>query len=98
MDYEEILREIFKILIERGKALELNVSGFHREPRFSPLPCLTVLKLFSQMGGGLVTIGTDAHIKEHVGKNLLDGAMLLKSAGFKYEAFFQDRKPKMSEL
>ena len=97
-DYPEITDMIFKKLIEKGRALEVNISGLCRTPHFDYLPPLVLVKRYRELGGELVTLGTDAHVFEQCGQHMKDGSEFLKEAGFKYLAHFRDRKPKMIEL
>ncbi|MEG1971854.1 MAG: histidinol-phosphatase HisJ family protein [Oscillospiraceae bacterium] len=97
-NFQEIIEEIFKVIIKKGKSLELNVSGFHREPHFQPLPDIETLKFYKSLGGELVTIGSDAHCTNYVGESLNEGAELLKAAGFNYQAFYTQRIPTAYKL
>lgn len=90
--YEEIIRQCFKTLIQNGKGIEINTSGY-RQKYGKPLPDLYWVKLFHEMGGEIISLGSDAHRTSDLGKNLSDGAELALSAGFKYLCYFQERKP-----
>lgn len=98
-EFTDRLREIFTILAENGKALEINVSGpcrYGSEGR--TMPGLPELKLFRACGGEFVTIGTDAHEARHVGGALTIGVDLARAAGFDYQAVYHNRKPTMVPL
>ena len=56
------LEEIFSLMIPRGIGLELNTNRGN-----DPLPSANILRLYRQMGGEIVTIGSDAHVPEHIG-------------------------------
>ncbi len=92
---EEDIKEILKIIIERKKALELNTSnsldGFF-------MPNEHILKLYKEMGGELITLGSDAHIAENVDKGLIIGKELLKKCGFTKYYYYENRKPKIAEI
>ncbi len=90
--FEEILRELFTLLAQNGKALEINTSGLYRSPDGRTMPELWELRLFRECGGELVTLGSDAHRAEHVGGGIDAGLALLRAAGFRYQATFANRQ------
>ncbi len=57
---ESKLIKILKSIIARKKALELNSSGF-RQSLGESMPNEYVISLYSQLGGRLITTGSDAH-------------------------------------
>ncbi len=94
-DYQEPIDEVLRTLALTGKGLEVNTSGLRLG---FTLPSLPYVKRFHQLGGEIVTIGSDAHRREHVGFGIDAGMDLLKEAGFKYFAFYRERKPVMLRL
>ena len=56
------------------------------------------MKLFRELGGEILTIGSDAHTPEDIGANVADGAELAKAAGFRYLAYFKERKPNFIKI
>lgn len=90
--FDDLIYEILKRLVERGKALELNVSGY-RNNFGEPMAAPYMLKMYRQLGGDLITIGTDAHEPRHMAEGLEEGMALLKSCGFRYVTRYKDRKP-----
>jgi histidinol-phosphatase (PHP family) len=90
--YEEIIREIFKTLISGGKGIEINTSGL-RQKYGKTFPDLYYIKLFRDMGGDIITVGSDSHNVNDVGKGVFEGAELAKAAGFEYFTYFEERKP-----
>ena len=85
------LEKIFKILIEKNRALELNTSNAATTNFF--MPSKRILSLYKEMGGELVTIGTDAHTVDKIDSGFLLGKQLLKDCGFKNYFYFKQRKP-----
>lgn len=96
-DYEEEFKKLFSILIEKGRGIEVNTSGL-RQPIGEPLPPLYLVRLFRQCGGEIVTVGSDAHSRRDVGKNIKEGLALLKAAGFSYVSAFEGRKVRFEKL
>ena len=58
--YEEVIREILKTLADKNLALEINTAGLRREIGQTS-PTLEYVKLFRELGGELLTFGSDAH-------------------------------------
>jgi len=61
---DNIIRRIFQEMIDREIALEINFSGF-RKPMKSLMPDQEQLDLYYDLGGRLITIGSDSHALEH---------------------------------
>jgi histidinol-phosphatase (PHP family) len=98
-EFEQPLRAIFTALSRRNKALELNLSPLRHPGALQPtLPGLWELGLFRDCGGELVTLGSDAHRSEQVGRCLVQGAALLHKAGFSRQVFFRGRHPEFFAL
>lgn len=90
--FEDMIIEIFTILIEKEKALEINVSGL-RQPIGVTLPDADYVRLFHQMGGKYVTIGSDAHYAYDVGRDCDKGMKLAYDCGFRNFTLFERREP-----
>ncbi|BCN31595.1 histidinol-phosphatase HisJ family protein [Anaeromicropila herbilytica] len=95
--YSEILDEVLKTIIHSRKALEINTAGFkyglgHFHPQTD------VLKRYLELGGELITIGSDAHKKEHLAYDFDKTSDILKSMGLKYYVEFENRTPKICPL
>ncbi|MGN0675879.1 MAG: histidinol-phosphatase HisJ family protein, partial [Oscillospiraceae bacterium] len=58
--FDEIIADSFKALIEKGKGIEINTSGF-RQKYGDTFPSLKYVKLFRELGGEIISIGSDAH-------------------------------------
>ncbi|NLM50722.1 MAG: histidinol phosphate phosphatase, partial [Clostridiaceae bacterium] len=92
-----ILDKVLKTAIEKGRGIELNLSGL-RQGLGEPLPKIEVLKRYKELGGEIITLGSDAHYPGHVGANLEDGFEILKEAGFKYFTVYENRKPQFIKI
>ena len=90
--YYDITDEIFKVLISNGKALEINTSGL-RQPIGKTMPTENYVRRFRELGGELLTLGSDAHFTEHVGAGIDNGYEIAENCGFKYVTYFRNRKP-----
>lgn len=76
-DYSDITDEIMKILISKGKGMEVNTSGIDKTGE--PLPTAEHLARFAELGGEIVTIGSDSHDCERVGQYSDKMLCMLKS-------------------
>ena len=88
----EVLEEFFKVLIRRGKGIEVNTSGLRYGLGYVH-PHIDILKMYRELGGEIITIGSDAHRTEHVGANLHEALAVLREAGFSSYTIFKQRKP-----
>ncbi len=94
-DHQEIIDEILRILAAKGKGLELNTSGMDRCGGF--LPTADYFRRFKELGGEIVTIGSDAHRSDRVGQYSFEACQVLKDI-FGYVCTFEGRKPIFHKL
>ena len=92
-DRTERLEEIFSLMIDKGIGLELNTNRGS-----APLPSAQLLRLFRHMGGQVVTIGSDAHVPEHIGLAVQSCQQLLQETGWQYFATFDRGQPVFHRL
>ena len=94
---KEILDEILKTLIAKNIGLELNTGGLKYGLGFAH-PHTDVLKHYKELGGEIITIGSDAHKPEHLAYDFSKVPSILKEAGFKYYTIFKNRTPEFIKL
>lgn len=90
--YGDILDAILKTLIEKGKGIELNTAGYKYGMNM-PHPHISILKRYRELGGELITVGSDAHQTEHLAYEFKKAADVLVSCGFSYYTQFRERQP-----
>lgn len=90
-DYRDIFEVLLKELISRGKGIEINTAGITKIGY--PHPHIEALKLYKQLGGEIITVGSDAHVKENIGYGFDVAEDILKSLGYNYYTIFKNRKP-----
>ena len=95
--YHDVIREIYKQLIERGKGIEVNASGFF-QPIKRSMPDLDLVKLYKACGGEVITVGCDAHYLKHIGLTAVQGLEVVKAAGFDYVTTFEKRKASFKKI
>jgi len=77
-----ILTEIFDIIISDGKGIENNTSSLHYG--LSDLkPSIDILKLYKELVGTIITIGSDSYKPEHLGNYIDETKDILKELDFK---------------
>lgn len=93
--YRDITAEIMKVIISKGKGMEVNTSGIDRVGDF--LPGEPYLRLYKDLGGEIITMGSDAHTTDRVGQYIGSASALLKDI-FGYVCTFEDRIPRFHKL
>lgn len=91
-NYEDLIKEIISTAIHRGIGLEINTSGW-RTSLGESLPSKEILSLYREMGGEILTIGSDSHHVETVGEGYTEAIELAKQCGFSSIFTFKNRKP-----
>lgn len=91
-EYEEVLDEILSYIIKKDKALEVNSAGY-KYGLGAPNPGYCVLGRYKELGGSLITIGSDAHKPEHIGHEFKKINKLLTGVGFDKYTIFINREP-----
>lgn len=95
--YSDYIDAILKTLIEKGKALECNTGGY-RYGLGHPNPCEDILIRYRELGGELLTVGSDAHSPEYLGYEFQRTETLLKQCGYRYYTVYHQQKPEFIPL
>jgi len=90
--YEDKYRQILTALVKRGKALEINTSGARRENGFM-LPDTRLVRMFRELGGRYITLGSDTHKPDNFAVGLEQGARQALAAGFTEAVYYKERSP-----
>ena len=91
-DYSDIIDEILKLLIDNDKALEINTGAF-KFGLMEPNPSTTTIKRYKELGGRLITLGSDAHKAEQIGVGYDVISDILRSCGYDSYFVYKNRKP-----
>ncbi len=90
--YDELIAEIFKTLINSGKGIEINTSGLRQKYGLT-FPDFKYIKLYKDLGGEIITTGSDAHCTADLAKGIPQGTELARQAGFEYIAYYKKHQP-----
>lgn len=96
-NYREILDEILKTLVSKNIGLECNTAGFKYGLGF-PNPHMDILKRYRELGGEIITIGSDGHVPEHLAYDFHKVPSILANCGFVYYTIFKQRKPEFIKI
>ena len=88
------IAEILKIVIADGKGIELNTSSVrykihNAQGEHELTPSKEILALYKELGGRIITIGSDSHKPEHLGAYIAEQRQELKKLGFKEICTFE---------
>ena len=89
----DAVAQVLRLAVEKGVGIELNTNRGGM-----PLPGPDVLKLYRELGGEIVTLGSDAHRPEHIGLGLREGRALLCACGFSYFCTYEKMQPIFHKL
>ena len=95
-DFSPLFDRIFSLCIKGGKALELNTktsAGFLSENMTDYLFDPAILLRYREMGGQMVSFGSDAHTLGSVMTLFDETRKLLKDSGFTRIVYFKNRLP-----
>lgn len=95
--YQDVIDEILKLLIEKGKGIEINTGGF-KYGLGHPNPTEEIISRYHELGGEIITIGSDAHAPAQIAFDFKKVTPILKEAGFTHFTVFKNRKPEFLPL
>lgn len=93
----DITAAILERIIADGKGIEVNTSSF-RYGLPDLQPCTEILELYRDLGGTIVTIGSDSHEPDHLGSYIAYVQRRLSALGFKAFCTFESKEPHFHEL
>jgi len=96
-EYSDIVDEALSLLIQKGKGIEVNTSGL-KYGLNQTHPCTDIIKKYKELGGEIITIGSDGHKPEHLAYAFEKVPEILKSSGFDYYTIFKNRKPEFIKI
>jgi len=89
---KSFIAEILKIVIADGKGIEINTSA-HRYGLTDSMPSAELLRLYRDLGGSIITIGSDSHAPAHLGAYIQETKEYLKELGFQNFCTYEKMRP-----
>lgn len=96
-DFSDELDDLIKTLIYKGKGLEFNTKSLSYFD-INHSPSISVLKRYIELGGEIVTIGSDAHKPADIARDFDKAEEILKSLNIKSYAVYKNRVPIFYDL
>jgi histidinol-phosphatase (PHP family) len=87
---EQYLKKIFRMMVEKKIALEVNAAGYRQFNEFYPSPAL--MECARQQGVSMITIGSDCHKVEDLGGGIEEALEYARSFGFDALYTYDKRK------
>ncbi len=91
-EYKAQITEILEFIIKHNIALEINTSCVGSNYN-EFMPEEWIVSLYKDLGGRLITLGSDAHISENASKAFPEALKMLKQNGFDSIYYYKNRKP-----
>lgn len=91
--YKDILDKILEKIVSDGHGIEINTGGLPKGLK-DLHPNREILKRYKELGGEIITIGSDAHTPRRIGESFARAEEALRACGFHYYTIFQERVPK----
>lgn len=95
-DFADLIDDILKAVIAKGKALEVNTSS--KGTKCDLFHDTTILKRYRSLGGELITLGSDAHDPSRLCADFDEASAAILSAGFRYAFVYKNHKPEAVAL
>ena len=97
-EYEEELRQLLRTVIQNGKGIEVNTSGLRHPAIEETIPTPQILKIYKELGGERLTVGSDAHRTVDAGRGVVHTFDMLRELGFRYVCAYRRREPEFITL
>ena len=92
-----LAEKIMKQAIADEKGIEVNTST-RRYGMPGTSPSRRLLELYHDLGGRIITIGSDAHDPAHIAADFHRAEEVLRECGFRYYTIFEKRQPEFKRF
>lgn len=96
-DYTDVIDEILTTLIEKEKGIEVNTSALAKGLAQTN-PCEDIVRRYRELGGELITVGSDSHDDKNIAYAFDRVGETLKKCGYRYYSLFEGRIPEYKTL
>lgn len=94
-EFYPYIKESFKLLLSKGKVLELNTRRLTSKENFNNLK--KIYNIYKDLGGKYVTLGSDSHRLSQIGSNFNMAYSILEALSLQ-PIYFKERKPEKMTL
>ncbi|MCD1146701.1 histidinol-phosphatase HisJ family protein [Peptoniphilus sp. KCTC 25270] len=88
--FASIIDEILKEIIRTGRGIEMNTAGIRRNLGYAN-PKDRILQRYLELGGTIITTGSDSHFSKHIGSDIDLAWNHLKEMGFEEIFYFENK-------
>lgn len=88
-EFKDLIDQVLKEIIKNNIVMEINTRRLDNKNAFNNLT--KIYKRYENLGGKYVTIGSDAHLKDDIGKNFKQGKEIAKMCNLK-PVYFKNRE------
>lgn len=92
----KLFDEILSLIIRKGKGIEVNTSGIDKVGH--TLPHSSIIQRYRELGGRIITVGSDAHTPNRVGKQIGEALQIVRNCGFNEIAIFESREVRFHSI
>lgn len=92
-NYRAKIEKVLKEVIKRKIALEINTSCVYKDSVYCEfMPEKWILEMYRDMGGYLITLGSDAHISQNSANSFDAAYEIIKEIGFENIYYYKNRR------
>ena len=95
--FDDKIGKILQYIIQHGIALEVNTAVLYTDYH-QLMPGEKILQNYRDMGGYLITLGSDAHIAQRAANGFNEAVSVLKAMGFRNLFYYEGRKSRYYNL
>ncbi|MCH4890764.1 histidinol-phosphatase HisJ family protein [Acidaminobacter sp. JC074] len=95
--YKEKVVQVLKRIIGDERGIEVNMSGLRSDLK-ETLPSREIIELYHELGGKIITIGSDAHNRNEIYSHFYETLGVLDDIGFESFTIYNKRIPEQVSI
>jgi histidinol-phosphatase (PHP family) len=96
--FKNEIEDILKLLISSNIGIEINTSGLTRFPSKDFIPDKQVVQAYVNLGGDIITVGSDSHKLSDSFTGIEEAYKMLESIGISEVTVFEQRQPRKVKI
>ena len=88
--HQEQIETVLTNIIKKNHGLEINTKSWSNDKLNEPMQ--TILSIYKKLGGQYLTIGSDSHSLNQLGKNFDKAILMINKAGFTHYHLFRNKE------